>query len=64
VFKKTAKHIELPDGSKFFESKIEADPERFFTPEVLKALDEFCKKKFCFADNDEQPEAVEEKPAA
>ena len=48
VFKKVSTRIELPDGSKAFESQIEKDPEKYFDKEVLDVIDEFCKGEFLY----------------
>jgi RecA/RadA recombinase len=48
VFKKVSTRIELPDGSKAFESQIEANPEKYFDKEVLDVIDEFCKSEFLY----------------
>ena len=48
IFKKVSTRIELPDGSKAFESQIEKDPEKYFTNEVLIAIDEHCKAEFMY----------------
>jgi RecA/RadA recombinase len=46
IFKKVSTRIELPDGTKAFESAIEKNPEKYFTEEVLDKLDEFCQNNF------------------
>lgn len=46
IFKKVSTKIELPDGTKAFESAIEKNPEKYFTEEVLDKLDEFCQNNF------------------
>jgi len=48
VFKKVSTRIELPDGSKAFESQIEANPEKYFDKETLDVIDEFCKREFLY----------------
>jgi hypothetical protein len=48
IFKKGAKQIELPDGSKVFESKIEGDPEKYFTKDILDQIDDACKNEFLY----------------
>jgi RecA/RadA recombinase len=48
VFKKVSTRIELPDGSKAFESQIENDPVKYFTPEILMKIDEFCQAEFMY----------------
>jgi RecA/RadA recombinase len=46
IFKKNSTKIELPDGKTVFESHINKNPEKFFTEEVLKALDLAASKEF------------------
>lgn len=48
IFKKLSTRIELPDGSKIFESRINKDPEKYFTEDILKQLDEYAKKAFAY----------------
>lgn len=60
VFNKVSTRLELPDGSKMFQSQIERDPERFLTPDVLNTIDEYCKKKFCYGSRDDAEFAEEE----
>jgi RecA/RadA recombinase len=48
VFKKVSTRIELPDGSKAFESQIEANPEKYFDKATLDVIDEFCKAEFLY----------------
>ena len=48
VFKKVSTRIEMPDGSKAFESQIEANPEKYFDKETLDVIDEFCKSEFLY----------------
>lgn len=54
VFKKVSTRLEMPDGTKIFQSQVEKDPERWFTKEVLDQIDVYCKKKFCYG-SDEDP---------
>lgn len=46
IFKKLAKRIELPDGSKMFEKKLYAEGKKYFTQEILDAIDEAAGKRF------------------
>jgi RecA/RadA recombinase len=47
VWKKLSTKYETPEGS-FFGKAIMKDPERFFTKEVLDAIDGVCREKFCY----------------
>lgn len=48
LVKKSGNKWEFPDGQKGFEKEINAHPEKFFTPEFLKTLDEYIKTKFTY----------------
>lgn len=48
IIKKVSTRYELPDGSKVFGKEINTNPEKYFTPEVLKALDECAKKEYSY----------------
>jgi len=51
IFKSVSTRIELPDGSKTFGKTINNDPAKYFTPEILKRIDEeACKKEFKYGD--------------
>ena len=64
IIKKAAKGWEMPDGSKHAEKKIYADPERFFTPDIMEKLEEVCKKEFCYGSDQEFLETVDGEPDA
>ena len=46
IFKSVSTRIELPDGSKTFGKTINNEPEKYFTEEVMKQLDEAAQKEF------------------
>ena len=48
IFKKVSTKIELPTGKTAFESQINKDPEKYYTPDVMKALEEAVKKEFLY----------------
>ena len=48
VVKKVSTKYEFPDGTKAFESQIHKNPEKFFTEDVLKQIDELCKNEFLY----------------
>ena len=60
IFKKVSTRIELPDGSKAFEKNINDNPEKYFTPDILKLLDEAAAKEFKYGNTIETPEATDE----
>jgi len=48
IFKKVSTRYELPDGTKVFGKSINDEPEKYFTKEILKQIDEATKKKFLY----------------
>jgi RecA/RadA recombinase len=50
IFKKVSTRYEMPDGSKVFGKNINDEPEKYFTKEVLKQIDETTKKKFLYGE--------------
>ena len=48
VFKKVSTRYETPDGAKVFGKSINTEPEKYFTKEVLKQIDEYAKQKFSY----------------
>lgn len=46
IFKSVSTRIELPDGSKVFMKNINEEPEKYFTDDILKQLDEHIQKEF------------------
>jgi RecA/RadA recombinase len=46
IFKKVSTRIELPNGDKAFEKNINEEPEKFFTEDVMKRLEEAVAKEF------------------
>ena len=53
VLKKTSNKIQFPDGKSDFESRINREPGKWFTEEVLKALDEAAGKEFKYGQGEE-----------
>tara|TARA_B000000609_G_C24160422_1_gene343335 strand:- start:1184 stop:1618 length:435 start_codon:yes stop_codon:yes gene_type:complete len=52
VFKKVSTRYETPAG-KAFGKTIYAEPEKYFTDEVLKQIDEYAKQKFTYGTEEE-----------
>ena len=48
IFKQVSTRIELPDGTKQYGKTILNDPEKYFTEDVLKQIDEAAKKEFTY----------------
>jgi RecA/RadA recombinase len=46
ILKKVSNKIQFPDGRSDFESRINKDPQKWFTDDVIKALDEAAAKEF------------------
>ena len=57
IVKKISNKYEFPDGSKAFESQIKKNPEKFFSKEILDAIDEGAQADFCYGTTVEEPEA-------
>ena len=53
IFKQVSTRIELPDGTKQYGKTINNDPEKYFTEDVMKQLEEAVKKEFMYG-NDSQ----------
>ena len=53
VFKKVSTRYEMPDGTKVFGKSINNEPEKYFTDEVLKKIDEYTKQKFTYGQDEE-----------
>ena len=63
IFKKLGTRIELPGGEKVFEKRLYAQGEKFFTKEILDAIDEAVGKRFRYGSAltlDEADEELEE----
>ena len=63
IFKKVSTRYELPDGSKQFGSRIEANPEKFFTQEILDKIDAYCRVRYALGvgeGEEKEPEIDEE----
>jgi RecA/RadA recombinase len=48
IFKKVSTRYELPNGEKAFESHIVNNPEKYFTADIMKEIDEKCKTEFLY----------------
>ena len=51
IFKQVSTRIELPDGTKQYAKSIYADPEKYFTKEVMKQLDEAAEKEYSYGNS-------------
>jgi len=52
IFKKVSTRYEMPDGSKVFGKQINDNPDKYFTKEILKKIDEFANKKFTYGSDE------------
>jgi hypothetical protein len=52
IFKKVSTRYELPNGTKVFASAINNDPEKYYTEEILRAIDEAAKKEFQYGQSE------------
>jgi len=48
IFKQVSTRIELPDGSKQYAKSIYSEPEKYFTKEILKQIDEAADKEYSY----------------
>jgi RecA/RadA recombinase len=53
IFKKVSTRYEMPDGSKVFGKQINDNPDKYFTKEILKKIDEYANKKFTYGSDEE-----------
>ena len=61
IFKSVSTRIELPDGTKTFGKTINNQPEKFYTEEVMKQLDEFAQKEFKYGNQEvDEEDAVQQ----
>ena len=54
IIKKVSTRYELPDGSKVFGKQILSDPEKYFTDDIMKALNEAAQEEFTYGGSDEE----------
>jgi hypothetical protein len=54
VIKKTGKRWEFPNGKAAFETAINANPENWFTEDVLNKINEYAAKKFLYGSHFEE----------
>jgi len=56
IIKKVSTRFEMPDGAKVFGKQILSEPEKYFTDDIMKALNEAAKKEFSYGGFDEESE--------
>ena len=52
IFKKVSTRYEVPDGTKVFGKQINDNPDKYFTKEVLKQIDEYAQQKFTYGQDE------------
>jgi len=52
IFKQVSTRIELPDGTKQYAKSIYADPEKYFTDDILKQIDEAAQKEYSYGNTE------------
>lgn len=58
IVKKVSTRYEFANGEKTFESQIKKNPEKYFTDDILKQIDEYAKKEFLYGKDDVKHEEV------
>lgn len=53
IIKKVSTRYEFPDGSKVYEKAVYRDPEKYFTADIMKKLDEAAAKEFTYGSAEE-----------
>ena len=48
IFKQVSTRIELPDGTKQYAKTINNEPQKYFTEDIMKQLDEASEKEFSY----------------
>lgn len=48
IWKKAGSRVEIHDGSKVYQKNIYEDTDKYFTPDVMKAIDEYVGRKFLY----------------
>ena len=54
IFKSVSTRIELPDGSKTFGKTINNDPEKYFTEDIMKQLDDAAMREFKYGTSEDE----------
>lgn len=52
IFKKLSTQYQLPDGRKIFEKVINNNPEKYYTKEILDAIDKYAAERFCYGEGE------------
>ena len=60
IFKKVSTRIEMPNGTKVYESVIYKEPEKYFTDDIMKQLEKAVAKEFKYGSSADVEEEVVE----
>ncbi len=52
IFKKVSTRFETPDGTKVFGKQINENPDKYFTKDILKQIDDYAKTKFTYGQDE------------
>ena len=52
IFKKVSTRYELPDGVKLYGKTINDEPDKYYTKEILKQIDDYAQKKFTYGQDE------------
>ena len=61
IFKKVSTRYEMPDGTKAFEKAIVKNPEKYFTEDIMKQLEDAVFQEFNYGSRKEEHEVTDEK---
>lgn len=53
LFIKSGTRLELPNGEKVFAKTINDNPEKYFTPEIMKEIEKIVNKRFSYGDDEQ-----------
>ena len=59
IIKKVSTRYEMPDGAKVFGKQIISDPEKYFTDDIMKSLNEAANKEFSYGGFDVESEETD-----
>ena len=59
IIKKVSTRYEMPDGAKVFGKQIISDPEKYFTDDIMKSLNEAANKEFSYGGFDVESEVTD-----
>ena len=52
IFKKVSTRYEMPDGTKLFGKTINDEPDKYYTKEILKQIDDYAQQKFTYGQDE------------